>query len=54
MWQSEEVCGGCKYASYDKDSKEFWCLCENGPEYLEEHRWSDTCDTWEAKDEPEY
>ena len=46
---SDECCGSCRWWGEDR----FNLLCGNqkSMEYLEEHRWSDACDGWEAKDD---
>ena len=49
MIRTDEVCGSCKYWG------ELPCciLCKNrtSSEFLEEKRWSDSCEKWEGKDE---
>ncbi len=51
MYQSEEICGTCKYGQPDSEEGVIWCLCFNSPEYFEENRWNYNCDFWEGKDD---
>lgn len=47
--QTDECCASCEHGC--KDDGEFWCMCKDGPEYLEDVRWDYSCGCWEGKEE---
>lgn len=47
--KSEEICGSCKYHTYDKDSGDFVCSNPDSEYFADWTGWSACCGEWEEK-----
>ena len=48
---NDEICGTCKFNTYDKEYKKFYCDNEDSDTYGASNNYDDECEEWEGKDE---